>query len=173
MSNETSTIRVTSIWDFGIISVTLAAIYFIIRLLVGKYSTATDAATMAGVIFPSLVAIVAAAFGISQAVKAGAAENAAAQATNEKKAAEGKLEKDKEIKDALKEQITGLDHATETPLRIVETLGTSSSGDRKYSLNNILSEGIKESAFVDVDDLVSARVRPPPSLLLDSSNTFF
>lgn len=159
MSNKTSTIRVTNVWDFAIISVTLAAIYFIIRLLVGKYSTATDAATMAGVIFPSLVAIVAAAFGISQAAKAGAAQNAAAQATNEKKAAEGKLEKDRDIKDALKEQITGLDRATETPLKLVETLGTSSSGERSYILNNIVSEGIRESAFVDVDDLVSARVR--------------
>jgi hypothetical protein len=160
MSNGTSTIRVTNKFDFGIILATLAAICFIIYLLIRRYPTATDAATMAGVIFPSLAAIVAAAFGISQAAKAEAAENAAAQATDEKKAVDEKLEKVKKIKPELKEQFAQLEQVTESPLKIVETLGRSDSGARSYIMN-LVSEGkgASTSVDVDVDDLVSARVR--------------
>lgn len=159
MSNEPPAIRVTNKFDFGIILATLVAICFIIYILINKYPTATDAATMAGVVFPSLAAIIAASFGISQAAKAEAAKTVAAQATDEKKAAEEKLEKDKKIKLHLKEQFGEFEHEKESISKIVETFGTSHYGERGYAVKTLLAEEKDKSVFVDVDDLRSSRAR--------------
>lgn len=70
-----------------------------------------------GSVFPSLAAIIAASFGISQAAKAEAAKNVAAQATDERKNVEEKLEKDKKIKPDLKDQIDKLEQLTESRLK--------------------------------------------------------
>ncbi len=159
MSKETSTSRVTSIWDFLIILAVLATIVFLTYLLTNRYQTPTDAATVAGVIFPSITAIAAAAFGISQAVRAGVAQNEAAKASAEKLEAEKDLNKKNQVlREKILPEFTALRSDIEPPFRIMETMGSSPSGTRKILLTS-LHEQHESPISVETQDLVSARER--------------
>lgn len=82
MSEQNPTGRVTTLNDVLIIFLFLLTVVVITFMLTDKYPTATDAAALAGVIFPSITAIAAAAFGISQAIRASAAEQKVEKAEN-------------------------------------------------------------------------------------------
>ena len=138
-------------WDFLIVLTSLAALLIVIFGILYRYNDASEAKAMLAFILPSLVAIVSAAFGISQAGKARIAEK---DATTAEKAAN----KTRDVAQEALNQIAQLKDDIKQPFEAVETVFTCPPGSRKFKMADFVSDPASEVTF-DVDALTSARTR--------------
>ena len=137
-------------WDFLIVLISLAFLLVIIFGIVFRYNDASQAQQMLGFILPSIVAIVSASFGVSQAGKARVAEKDA-------QTAETHAKKTKQVAEDAYNQITQLKHEIEQPFGAVETIFSSPSGSRKFAMSDIKPE--MSDIMVDASTLSAARTR--------------
>ena len=154
MSEQTKTkdlIAGRNKWDFYIVAASLLFLLLIIFGIVWRYQDAAQAQQMLGFILPSIVAIVSAFFGVSQAGKAKVAEKNAQTAETDAK-------KTRQVAKDAYDQIEQLKHDIEPPFQAVESVFSSPSGSRKFGVRDINLERVKDMT-VDAAALSSARTR--------------
>src|SRR5205807_7857243 len=112
MNEQTQTGR--NKWDFLIVLTALGTILILIFGIVLRYNDASQAKAMLEFILPSLVAIVSASFGISQAGRA--------------RTAEKDVQNTKEVARSALSDLASLKNDIEKPFDVIETAFTSPSG---------------------------------------------
>ena len=138
-------------WDFLIVLTALAAVLITIFGVLLICKDVSEAKGMLEFILPTLVAIVSAAFGITQAGKARVAEKDA-------KTAEKAANKTREVAQEALTQIEQLKQDVRQPFEAVETVFTCPPGSRKFTMADFVTDPAREITF-DADALTSARTR--------------